>query len=351
MRKRIALTLAGAGLCLAVLAPPAAAVPRELFGIAAGGQPTSNGDAQRMNSAGVRTFRMVIDWREVQPTRNGPLRLGGVDARVERFAENGIRPVPLIYGSPSWVASRPNRPPLGSASKRRAWQSFLTRLVNRYEPGGDYWTENPSVNREPITAWQIWNEPNLPKYFVRKRSTRKYAKLVKLSNQAISRADPQAKVVLAGLTGFARPTAWAFLDRLYDVRGIKRHFDAAALHPYAATISQFRSELKRVRRVMKRNRDGGTALWLTEVGWGSAQGSRRFPLNKGRQGQARMLKRSFRVVLQKRRAWHIQRLFWFDWRDPPQGADSNCSFCGSAGLLQHNSQAKPSYRAFNRFTP
>ncbi|HSF02025.1 MAG TPA: hypothetical protein VLA62_03370, partial [Solirubrobacterales bacterium] len=127
MRKRIALTLAGAGLCLAVLAPPAAAVPRELFGIAAGGQPTSNGDAQRMNSAGVRTFRMVIDWREVQPTRNGPLRLGGVDARVERFAENGIRPVPLIYGSPSWVASRPNRPPLGSASKQRAWKSLLTR--------------------------------------------------------------------------------------------------------------------------------------------------------------------------------------------------------------------------------
>ena len=138
-----------------------------------------------------------------------------------------------------------------AASKQRRLAKLPHPVVNRYEPGGDFWApggayqvEHPGASPKPITAWQIWNEPNLPKYFVRKRSTRKYAKLVKISNTAISGADPQAKVVLAGLTGFARPTGWTFLDRLYDVRGIKKHFDAAALHPYAATIGQFGSELQ-----------------------------------------------------------------------------------------------------------
>ena len=90
-----------------------------------------------------------------------------------------------------------------------------------------------------------------------------------------------AKVVLAGLTGFAKPRGWTFLDKLYRVRGIKRSFDVAALHPYAATIGQFGTEIKRIRRVMKRRHDGHTALWLTEVGWGSDPSHPAFPAQQG----------------------------------------------------------------------
>jgi hypothetical protein len=91
-------------------------------------------------------------------------------------------------------------------------------------------------------------------------------------------------------------------------------------------------------------------MWLSEVGWGSEKPSRRWPLNKGVRGQKRMLKKSFRLVLHKRRAWHVKRLFWFDWRDPARGQGHYCSFCDSAGLLRHNHRPKPAYRAFRRFT-
>ena len=66
---------------------------------------------------------------------------------------------------------------------------------------------------------------------------------MKISHRAINGVDRRAKVVLAGLTGFAKPTGWTFLDKLYRVKRIKRNFDAAALHPYAATIGQFKTEL------------------------------------------------------------------------------------------------------------
>jgi hypothetical protein len=106
-----------------------------------------------------------------------------------------------------------------------------------------------------------------------------------------------------------------------------------------------------MRRVMKKHHDGRTPLWLTEVGWGSDRYTRRFPLNKGLQGQKRMLRKSFKLVNRKRRAWRVQRLFWFHWRDPAGGNGGYCSFCPSAGLLRHNQRPKPAYNAFKSFTP
>jgi hypothetical protein len=353
MRRTIAASVAGIGLCLAVSASPAAAVPHELFGISKA-QPLNQRDFRKLKSTGVRTLRFAINWYAVQPSPGTP-SWGPTDELVGDLAARGIQPVPFIYGSPSWVAKKPSRPPLGSARKVRAWRKFLALVVERYGRGGVYWTgayqvQHPTGQPKPITAYQIWNEPNLPKFFPRKKTTRKYAKLVKIAHRAINGVDPRAKVVLAGLTGYADPRGWTFLHKLYRVKRFKRSFDAAALHPYAATLGQFRTEIKRMRRVMKRRHDGRTARWLTEVGWGSAHHTRRFPLNKGLQGQKRMLRKSFKLVLHKRRSWHIQRLFWFHWRDPARGEGTFCSFCPSAGLLRHNQNPKPAYRAFRSFT-
>jgi hypothetical protein len=354
MRRTTVATIAVIGLGLAVFAAPAAAVPRELFGISRG-QPLTQQDLNKIDSTGVRTLRFAINWDAVQPNRGAP-NWGGTDQFVGRLAARGIQPVPFIFGSPDWVTGKPKQPPLGSRRKVRAWRSFLTQLVERYGRGGAYWTgayrvQHPTRPPLPITAYQIWNEPNLPKFFPRKKMTRKYAKLVKLAHRAINRVDRNAKVVLAGLTGYADPRGWTFLHKLYRVKRFKRSFDAAALHPYAATIGQFRGEIKRMRRVMKKHHDGRTPLWLTEVGWGSDPGSRRWPLNKGLQGQKRMLRKSFKLVNRKRRAWRVQRLFWFHWRDPAGGNGGYCSFCPSAGLLRHNQRPKPAYNAFKSFTP
>jgi hypothetical protein len=106
--------------------------------------------------------------------------------------------------------------------------------------------------------------------------------------------------------------------------------------------------MRRIRGVMRRHRDASTALWVTEIGWGS-QRPDRFGLNKGLRGQKRMLARSFRLILRHRRAWHVGRLIWFDLRDPPRNR-GGCSFCTSAGLLRHGGKPKPAWRAFKRFT-
>ncbi len=51
------------------------------------------------------------------------------------------------------------------------------------------------------------------------------------------------------------------------------------------------------------------------------------------------------MFLAHRKAWNLQRLYWFLWRDP--AADSPavrlCSICGTAGLLRYNRTAKPAF--------
>ncbi len=92
---------------------------------------------------------------------------------------------------------------------------------------------------------------------------------------------------------------------------------------------------------MSKHHDSHTALWLTELGWGSAHRTRRWPLNKGLRDRSGCCRSRSELVLNRRSSWHIERLFWFDWRDPPRGTGDYCSFCASAGLLATTTSRSP----------
>jgi hypothetical protein len=331
----------------------AKAAPGGFYGIARGTTPLDAQDAQTMRRAGVRTIRFLLPWAAVQPAQ-GSFNWGAADRAVGQAAAKRIQPVPFVFGSPAWVASEPAHPPIDTASQIGAWRAFLGAAVRRYGPGGGYWKTTyrqqfPGASPLPIRAWQIWNEPNLAHYFAPKPSATKYAGLLRISHNAIRAEDSKAKIVLAGMPGYGKPdTAWKFLNKLYGRHGFKRDFDAVALHPYARNIDQLKLEINKVRRVMRKHGDGRGPLWLTELGWGSKPPDR-FGLNKGLRGQKRMLSRSFGLIRHHRARWRVQRLFWFDWRDPPKGQPQPCSFCSSAGLLEHNRHPKPAWRAYRRF--
>jgi hypothetical protein len=211
-----------------------------------------------------------------------------------------------------------------------------------------YRQEHPGGTPLPIQSWQIWNEPNIQKYFAPAPSPGKYARLVQISHDAIATKDPKARIVLAGLSGTGDIAPQTFLNSFYAVSGIKNKFDAVGLHPYAPTLDRQRQTIQRVRNVMASRGDAATPLWLTELAWGSAEPDS-FGLNKGPAGQAQMLRKSFNMILANRKTWHIERLFWYHWRDPLD-LNASCSFCATAGLLTYDRIKKPSYYAFTSFS-
>ncbi len=355
--------------CL-LLAPSTAgaAVRSEFFGIVQGqfdaeGQ-LDDTDLKGMESAKVRTDRFELGWRSAQPSKGG-FHWGPSDHFVGALATHGIRAVPFIWKSPAWIARNPSAPPIDTLAHEQAWRDFLKAAVARYGPGGGYWGSpyhqeyGAGATPLPIQSWQIWNEPNLRKFFdpggTNAQLARKYGELLKISHAAIKSQDPAANVVLAGNPGYppsGGPHAWEFLNQLYNqVPGVKKSFEISALHPYASDLHHVRFEIEKFRGVMNDHGDQAKPLWITEIGWGSDPRDQ-FGINQGLTGQQQLLTQTYRMVLQNRSAWNIQRIFWFLWRDPDPNSPfaRRCSFCASAGLLRYNRSKKPSYNAFRSFS-
>jgi hypothetical protein len=125
------------------------------------------------------------------------------------------------------------------------------------------------------------------------------------------------------------------------VRGARRAFEAAALHPYTVTISGLAYSVGSVRRVMAQAGDGAKPLFVTELGVSSAGGS---SFDLGLQGQAEFLRGALTRLAQNRRRWHIGGVFWFTWDDSPANSPG-CPFCANAGLFGVGGEPKPAMAA------
>ena len=335
-------------LAVPLVAPTSAgAVPREFFGVSA--VAPSSDDFARMGAARVGTYRLLLHWPSVQQSRHAPYDWSAPDHEIANAARHGIRPLVFVSSSPKFAGATPQTAPLGSGDARNEWKRFLAAAVSRYGPGGEFWQQNPTIPRRPVRVWQVWNEQNAGHFFAAP-SPRRYAKLLRLSSKAIRRADPRADVLLGGMFGYPNGNGSIYmrdyLKRLYRVRGIRSKFDGVALHPYAATPDQLRYQVVRARRIMNRNRDKDTPIWITEIGW-STDGPSGWPLVTNKDGQAQRLRQTFKLLARKRHRWGIKRVVWFAWRDFEQDV---CRWCGGAGLVALNGNPKPSLGAFKGFT-
>ena len=362
-RAKRALPVAGVPLLLAmVAAPPAGArVPSGFYGVVPY-TPLTHRDFKRMGDARVGSLRQQFYWPAIQPTRRGPLNWGGIDATVAEAASQHIAILPTLAGTPPYEAGGCTSHGCGlhirlrTKGQRRDWQAFVRAAVARYGPHGAFWAANSYLPYMPIRRWQIWNEQNNP---VQHNSPRLYGRLVVSSGRVLHNADHEAKLVLGGMfgtpKGSKRNTAWNYLKRLYKTPA-RHQFNAVALHPYSPTTGGIRTQVKRVRRVLKRHHDSKREIFVTEIGWGSSRkrhagtGSRGAAFNVGLKQQKRKLVQSFGLLTRHRRTWRVGGVYWFTWRDPRNAPAGLCAFCYSSGLLHASGKAKPALSAYKRFT-
>jgi hypothetical protein len=354
-RRRLFLTLALGTACL--LGPPSmdasAAVPATFWGVDPVALPTQ-AQVNRIAAGGVDTIRVPMFWWSLQARRGATPQWGQFDPLLKRATRRRIEVLPIVFGSPRWIARKQKALPI-RPRQIRAWKSFLRAAVRRYGPGGGFWRKHRPGSPDPlpyrpIRIWQLWNEANFF-YFADPVSPAAYAKLLIASKRAIKKVDPGARLIIGGLFALPRErppraySATAFLDRLCRRgRRVKRSFDGVALHPYSDDASSLKPFIRSLRGVMRRHGDGRTGLWITEMGWGSAPSG---PFQVGRRGQARELTRAFTTLRKGRRAWRLKRVYWFSLTDDP--SPDACNFCGSSGLFTAAFEPKPAWGRFAAF--
>ena len=324
-----ALVAAVAAVCVAV--SPAEAATSRFFGVVYDRDVMTASPAiqdqqfAKMKSVGVRTVRRVFSWNDAQPTEGQAPNFADTDALVARAARNDIEVLPIVMYAPAWARASADdaaSPPRDSAD----YVAFLDALVARYGPAGSFWAEHPDVPKRPLRTWQIWNEPQLRYQWADKNWETSYGKLLRAAHDALNKADPGAKVVLAGATNFA----WDALESLYEKGGIKGEFDIAALHPYTGSAGRVLKAAQLFRAVLKKHGDGRKPLWITELAWPASKGRVKPPsglaaLPTTDAGMATRLTHAYRLL---RKTRVVQRAYWYTWASAYRKADGIFDFTG-----------------------
>jgi len=290
-------------------------VPRGWLGVQADGplteQPaTFAGEWDLMTSSGVENVRVAFSWREMQPVAGGPISFAATDGIVAAAAARRLPVLPVVHRTPTWAAAKPGQGAAAMPRGTAGYTQFLTALVGRYGPSGSLWAEQPALPRMAIRDWQIWNEPNITRYWSEQPFARSYVRLLRAAQRALRAADHGVTVVLAGLPNMS----WKALRAIYRAGG-RGHFDAVALHPYTGKPADVLRLVRYARRVMRAHGDRRIPIWITELSWPAAAGKlpQLSPFAVSDASQARRLGKALDLLSRARKRRRIERVFWYTW--------------------------------------
>jgi len=352
--RRLCLTaLAIFAACLGLAPAAGAALPKGFVGLSsedvfAGSAAYRTSNLSKQASLGVRLQRQAFNWSDIE-TAPGRYNLSYYDAYVAAAAAHRIRILPILFNPPRFQVSRSSGRATCPPRSNARFGAFAKALVRRYGSNGTLWRSRPDLPKTPITAWQIWNEPNLKVYWCNKPNASQYVAMLRVVGKAIKKVDRRAEIVTAGLP----PSKLSgtvplsrYIAQMYRAKG-RNAFDTMAINSYAVNEAELGRLLRSVRKLMNSRGDRRARIWITELGWGDKGLRHRFIV--GARGQARRVTTSFALIRQQRRRLRLRGVVYFSWRDarpyPPQYKDM---WGLHTGLLKLNGRPKPAYSAFRR---
>jgi hypothetical protein len=360
MHHRLVLLAASVGLvCLAQPIDDAAAqrrqVPQGFLGVNVGGPMLDPGvdttnEFAAMARAGAESERVPLFWPSMQSSQDRPIDFSASDRLVGAAASHGLRSLPTVLLTPAWAAKDPGNP----ASPPRdpgTYGAFLTALVRRYGPGGDYWRTRPGLASIPVRDWQIWNEPAQGRYWSEQPFAAGYVALLRAAGAALKRADPGAHIVLAALNSAANFTAWGSLEQIYRAGG-RGLFDYAAVNAFTARASNVVRTVELFRAVMARHGDRRRPVIVTEFSWPSALGHRLATSIGGivvsERNQARRLAEAMPLLARARQRLRIAAVYWYTWLSPRLGSTDPFDYAGLRRQSSHAVVSKPALASYQR---
>ncbi len=338
-------------LCLLLPAAASAAprkVPQGWLGVVADGPLTAPGFPQgewdRLAGSGAESVRTAFYWREIQPSGATDADFSRTDPVVLAAAQRGLDVLPVLQGTPAWAASAPGDP--ASPPRDRAdFARLLTLLVTRYGPQGSFWREHSELQPRPIRDWQIWNEPNLTRYWNVAPWAPAYVSLLKAANAALKAADPGSRTILAGLPN----ESWLALRAIY-AEGARGSFDVVALHPYTGKPANVVKLVRFARREMRQRGDAALGVWVTELSWPAALGKTQTTagFETTERGQAIRLAAGLALLARNRVKLRIGRVYWYTWLSAEGSSPSSFDYAGLRRVRRGRIVTAPALAVFRR---
>ena len=296
-------------------------------------------DFDVLRRTGTKLLRFGVGWDGIEqsPGKYDWKLLDEIVATAER---EGVTVLPYVCYTPEW-AGRGGRDSWREPPRNlERFGSFMHALASRY--------------RGKVKSWELWNEPDNRDYW--RGTPKQFAAMFKSGSQAVRRADPEAVIVLGGLT---QPTRSAFFQAVLNRHGLGQSFDVLNFHTYLETWDNDRAEElpRRVedyaRGLQRGNPDARRRdIWLAEFGYSSLPPRGRRVSEWVRAGHAHEHTADFQAVALLRQhflavaAGQLSLSAWFRIRDLAAGEgvigdDNNRHF----GLVDVAGAPKPAFEA------
>lgn len=154
-------------------------------------------------------------------------------------------------------------------------------FLRRYGPGGSFFRENPTVPYHPVTAYEIFNEPNfgymVPNSTDFQEKVRLYTALQIAEYRAVKAEFPDVRIVGFGAGGASAADAGFIGACLKHDPRMAASMDVLSTHPYMDPVSPFAymgwlkysvaSGLANIRESLAACGRADLPIWYTECGW------------------------------------------------------------------------------------
>jgi hypothetical protein len=286
---------------------------------------------------------------------------GNNDDMVEEAWERGITILPTVQ--------RARKFPLPLAPGWGAWGEWVREVVERYGINGVFW--EGKANPKPITAWEVWNEPNIPVNdpqlteegcaeigrpwnveggnCAQPQSYGAFLKYTAEQMQAgsVAKTGHGTGVLFGSINTEVGEGYEPFLAEAAAAGGLGPDVTGVAIHPYAfeGGAAAMAEEVSGIRAYLDALPGGaGKSLWITEMGWPTGGTMPRGePVTQ--EGLATLLNESFEWLKLNAPADDIKLAAWYNLRD-----FGGPTWDGYAGLQDADGVPHPAWYAFQQQT-
>jgi len=292
---------------------------------------------------GVRSVRLNANWSSVERTGKASMdawALETLDTAVTKARNAGLEVLmPISDGVPYWASGDPKK---SGGTWEKTWRptnmsdygDFVRFIVGRYSPLG-------------VSSYEMWNEPNHPRFWPSGVNAAEYTEMLRAGSAAVRQANPNAKVLLGGLSS----NDHTYLAALYAA-GAGPLFDIAAIHPYTGSVDpdlcwtdatgkkakDAFCGIEAVRDLMVANGDTAKPIWLTEFGWSTASAT--YGVTEAQ--QASFLTSAYTWLSSRP---YVTNTFWYQLRNVYWLNDASSDLEANYGVLRVDYSPKPAAAA------
>ena len=215
------------------------------LGFCHAGQTETDREYQLLDDLGCEWLRVDYHWNTIERTQ-GKFDFQSTDQFTQVALQHNKKILAVLCYDADWMHDDKRKQPYIPPEYYDTFIRYVTATVTRY--------------KDQVSAFEIWNEPNL-RFRFWGGSNEEFFELFKRTVNAIKSIDP---TIIVTTPGICRGND-KYLQKMFEA-GAMEHVDVISFHPYAVTLPGY---LKQIEQMQEKAQSFGFKgeYWISEMGY------------------------------------------------------------------------------------